>query len=81
MAALFSTAAVPPPPPQEHAKRRRGRDEVEARAQKGEHQELEATRRASIVDEEACQLRDIELAAGALSPDSLRRRGALLMVL
>ncbi|TMW98015.1 hypothetical protein EJD97_004635 [Solanum chilense] len=67
LAALFSTAAVSPPQPREHAKRRKDRHEDEARAQKRELLELEAARRASITDEEARQLRAIELAAGPSS--------------
>ena len=56
MATLFATSEIPPPPPREHAKRRRGREEDEARAQKKESREMEATRRASLADEEAHQL-------------------------
>ena len=32
MAALFATSEIPPPSPREHAKRRRGREEDEARS-------------------------------------------------
>ena len=67
LASLFSTATVPPPPPEECSKRKRTRDEDESQARKKERHELEAARKASLVDEEARQLRAIELAAGASS--------------
>ena len=60
MAFLFATFEIPPPPPREHAKSRRGREEDEARAQKKEHREMEATGRASLADEEACRIRAVE---------------------
>ena len=67
MAALFTTSEIPPPLPQEHVKRRKGREENEARAQKKEHLEIEATRRASHADEEARRMRVVESATGASS--------------
>ena len=67
MAALFTTSEIPPPPPRDHPKRHRGREEDEARAWKKEHHEMEAARRASLADEEARQMRAVELAAGASS--------------
>ena len=36
MATLFATSEIPPPPFREHAKRRKGREEDEARVQKKE---------------------------------------------
>ena len=65
MATLFATSEIPPLHPREHAKRRRGREEDEARAQKKERREIEAARRASLADEEARRMRVVELAAGA----------------
>ena len=44
MAALFATSKILSPPPREHAKRRKGRKEDEARAQKKECRDMEATR-------------------------------------
>ena len=67
LAALFATSEIPPPPPREHAKRCRGREEDEARARKKKRREMEAARRASLVEEEACQMRVGELAVGASS--------------
>ena len=64
LAALFSTAKVPPPFPGEHANRHRTKGEDESRARKKERLELEAARRASLIDEESRQLRDIELVVG-----------------
>ena len=57
LVALFATSEIPPPPPRKHAKRRRGREENESRSRKKEHREMEGARRASIVDEEACHIR------------------------
>ena len=37
-----------------------GLEEDEARARKNEHHEMEAVRRASIADEEACKIRVVE---------------------
>ena len=48
LAALFATSDIPPPPPRGLAKRRRGRANDEARAQKKERHEMEASRRASL---------------------------------
>ena len=48
MATLLVTSQIPPPLPREHAKRRKGRDEDEARAWKKERREMEAASRASI---------------------------------
>ena len=81
LVAFFSTNRVPPPPPRERAKRQQTRDEKEYQAQKKEHHELEAARRASLIDEEVCQLRAIELAAGLLAPELMRLTGALMLVL
>ena len=67
LAALFATSEIPPPPPQESAKRRRGRAEDEVRAQKKERRDIEATRRASLAEEEAHRMRASELAARASS--------------
>ena len=50
-ASLFATSEIQPPPPREHVKRRRGRVEDEARAQKKGRQEMEAARRASLAEE------------------------------
>ena len=65
LVALFTSLEIPPPPPRESAKRRRGRAEDEARARKKERREMEAARRASLVEEEAHQMRAYELEAGA----------------
>ena len=67
LSALFATSEIPPPLPREHAKRRRGREEDEARARKKERSEMEAARRASLADEEAHRLRVAESAAGVSS--------------
>ena len=42
-----------------------GLEEDEARARKNEHHEIEAVRRASIADEEACRIMALESAARA----------------
>ena len=75
LAALFATSEIPPPPPREHAKRRRGRAEDEARARKKERREMEAARKASLADEEAHQMREVELAAGASSSRNVEIAG------
>ena len=75
MAAIFATSEIPPPPLREHAKRRRGREEDEAQTRKKEHREMEVTRRASLVDEEARQMRAVELAAGASSSRNVEIAG------
>ena len=75
LAALFSTSEIPQPPPQDHAKKRRGRAEDEARARKKERREIEATRRASLAEEEAHQMRASELAAGASSSRTVEIAG------
>ena len=75
MAALFATLEIPPPPPREHSKRHRGREEDKARAQKKESHEMEAARRASLADEEARQMRVVELAAGASSSRNVEIAG------
>ena len=67
LAALFSTSDIPPPPPHENDKRSRGRDEDKARAWKKERREMEAAMRASLAEEEARQMREGELVAGASS--------------
>ena len=75
MEALFATSKIPPPPPREHAKRCTGLEEDEARAQEKEHREMEAVRRDSFVDEEARQMRAVELAAGASSSRNVEITG------
>ena len=77
----FSPPLLPPPPPRDCAKRHQVRDEDESRAWKTERNELEAARRASLIDEEYYQLRVLEVVAGHLPPELWRLRGALLMVL
>ena len=72
MAALFVTYEILPPPPREHAKRRRGQEEDEARARKKERCEMESTRRSSLADEEARQMRVVESAGGASAPEMWR---------
>ena len=67
LAALFATSEIPPLPPREHAKMCRGQEEDEARARKMEHREMEAVRRASLADDETCQIWAVELATGASS--------------
>ena len=52
--ALFTTSEIPPPSARENSKRRGGREEDEARAWKKERRAMEAMRRASLSDEEAC---------------------------
>lgn len=63
LAALFSNSTVPPPPPRDRVKSHRVRDEEESRAWKKECHELEAVRRASLIDGGTRQLRAIKLAA------------------
>ena len=63
IAALFANSEIHPPPPREHDKRRRGREEDEARSRKKKCREMEAARKASLADEEARRIRDIESAA------------------
>ena len=63
MAALFASSEIPPPSLREHAKRNKGREEDEARALKKERHKMEAARSASLADEEARQMRAVELAA------------------
>ena len=78
LAALFATSEIPPPPPRENSKRRRGRAEVEARARKKEHREMEVARRASLAEEEeAQQMRAGELAAGASSSRTVEILGGI----
>ena len=75
LAALFATSEIPPPPPRKNAKRHRGRAEDKARAQKKEHREMEAERRASLAEEEAHQMRASELAAGVSSSHTVEIAG------
>ena len=75
MAVLFATSEIPPPPHQKHAKRRRGREEDEARAWKKEHREMEDARRASLAEEEARQMRAEELDVGASSSRTVEIEG------
>ena len=75
MAALFATSEITPPPPREHAKRRRVREEDEARARNKERHEMEAAKRASLSKEEARQMRARELAAGASSSRTVEIAG------
>ena len=64
LAALFATSEITPPPG-EHAKRRRVREEDEARERKKECFDMEAARRASINYKEARKIRVVKLAARA----------------
>lgn len=75
LAALFTTSTALSPPPWEHAKRHRSKDNKEARAMKKDHTGMEAVRRASLVDEEALQMRNHEIDVGASSSmlDNLER--------
>ena len=75
LAALFATYEIPPPPPREHVRRRRGREEDKSRARKKESYEIEAAGRVSIADEEACQIRVVELAAVASSSKNVETAG------
>ena len=75
LAALFAIFDIPPPPPRESAKRRRGRTEDKARARKKEYRDIEAARRASLVEEEAHRMRASELAAGASSSHTVEIAG------
>ena len=60
MASLYPTSEISPLPPREHARRCKGRKEDVAREQKKEHCEMKPTRRASLIDEEALQIRAVE---------------------
>ncbi|XP_015077656.1 uncharacterized protein LOC107021494 [Solanum pennellii] len=71
MTALFATSEIPSPPPREHAKRRKGREEYEARAQK-ERREM---RLRGEPDEEARRIRVAESAAGASSSKDVATAG------
>ena len=53
LAALFATSEIPPPPPRESAKSRKGQEEDQVRERKKECREMDAARRASLVNEEA----------------------------
>ena len=75
LATLLAALEIQPPPPQKHAKRRTGRVEDEARSWKKERREIEATRRASLAEEEACQMRARELVARASSSRTLEIAG------
>ena len=75
MAALFATSKIPSPPPRQHAKGHRGQEEDEARARKKESRDMEAARRASLADEEARQMRAVELAARASSSRNVEIAG------
>ena len=75
LAVLFTTLEIPPSPPREHAKSRRGRAEDEARGRKKERREMEAARRSLLADEEACQMRVVELAVGASSSRNVEIAG------
>ena len=57
------------------SKRRKGREEYEARAQKKERREIEAARRDSLADEEVCRIRVVESAAGASSSRNMEIAG------
>ena len=61
---LFSTTTAPSPLPREHTKRHRSRDDNETLYINKECLELEAARRASLIDEEARQMRAQEVVAG-----------------
>ena len=67
LVSLFKTTTTPPPPPREQTKKHRSREGDEARARKRERTKLETARRASLMYEEARQMRAHELAAGASS--------------
>ena len=75
LAALFATLKIPPPPTRDNAKRRRGREEDEARARNKEGRVMEGARRASLAEEEAHQMRASELAAGASTSRTLEIAG------
>ena len=75
MEALFATSEIPPPPPQEHAKWCRVKEDDEARARNKERCEMEATRRASLTDEEARRIRAVELAVGEPSSRDVETAG------
>ena len=67
MGALLSTTGSPSPQPREHPKRPRYRDDKDNQARKRECLEFEGARRASLIYEEARQMRDQEVATGASS--------------
>ena len=81
MAALFHTLEIPPPPHREHVKRRRGREKDEARAPRKEHREMEAARRASIANEEACKIKVVESIARAYSSRDVEKAVLLMRAL
>lgn len=72
MTALFATSEIPSPPLREHAKRRKGREEYEARAQKKERREM---RLRGEPDEEAHRIKVAESAAGASSSKDVETAG------
>ena len=76
LAVLFTIFTAPPPPPCEHSKRHCSRENEEARSRKKKRTEMESARRDSLVDEEARQMRALELASGACSSrfDDVKRR-------
>ena len=79
LAALFATSEIPSPPTREHAKRCRGQEEDEARERKKKRREMGTARKASIDNEEARQIRAVELAAGVSRSNMLRQWYALLI--
>ena len=72
LAAPLSTIVVPLPPSRDHAKRHRVRYQDKSSAREKERNEVEVARRISLIDEESCQLRVLEVAAGASSSKILR---------
>ena len=67
MAALFATFEIPQLSPRENSKSGKGREKDEPIARKKELRDMEDARRASLADEEACQMRAKELVIGASS--------------
>lgn len=69
--ALLNSSIQPPTKPHGHTKRRRSirttEDNDETHATNRERMKLELTRRASLVNEEACYIRAREMATGAYS--------------
>ena len=74
LAALFKTTIAPPPPPSEQTNRHRSKEGDVSCVRKRERTNLEAARRASLMDEEARQIRAHELATRNLAPGLLMLR-------
>ena len=81
MSALFATSEILPPPPREHADRRRVREKDESRERKMELREMEAARRASIANEEACKIKVVESIARAYSSRDVEKAVLLMRAL